>query len=195
MNVKQVAFVVGTAILFAILVGLAVDAFYTSPKYERFCNDTFQPYAVSPEKGIPAVNCSTTNFSDQNLVNGCFSANGIPRYKYDEKGCSLFESCDMCNKKFQDAQGMYNKNAFYMIFIIGIIAMVAGLIITEILGAGLMFGGILTSIYSIMRYFSELGKTARFLVVLAGFLIIVYVGRKKLNDSKEAKKIQKKKKR
>lgn len=184
MNAKQFAFVAGTAILFAILVGLAVDAFYTAPQYNKFCNESFGP--SFPEK-ISPTNC-TVSYSDQNLINDCFSAGGTPRYRYDEKGCSVFENCDFCSKKFQDAQNVYNKNAFYIIFITGIIAMIAGVFITDIFGAGLMFGGILTSIYGSIRYFSELGKTSRFFIVLVGFLIIVYVGRKKLNDMNLKKK-------
>jgi len=193
MNAKQFAFVVGTAVLFAILIGLGIDAFYTSPKYENFCNNS-GAYPAYPEKILPAQNCSL-NYSVYNeLVAECNAKRGFIDYKYDAQGCNIPDKCNICGKEFQDVQNVYNRNVFYIAFTIGIAAIVSGLIIAEILGAGLMFGGILTSIYGIMRYFSELGKIARFLVVLFGFLILVLVGRKKVNDIQaRARDIPKKK--
>ncbi|MFH0831288.1 MAG: hypothetical protein V1886_00250 [archaeon] len=193
MNAKQFAFVVGIAVLFAIVIGLGIDAFYASPKYENFCNNTGE-YQAYPEKFLPVQNCSV-NYSQYNeMIAECNAKGGFIDYKYNSQGCSIPDKCNMCGKEFQDIQNIYNRNVFYIAFTIGIAAVISGLIITEILGAGLMFGGILTSIYGIMRYFSELGKIARFLVVLVGFLILIFVGRKKVNDIQaRARKISKRK--
>lgn len=181
MNAKQFAFVVGIAVLFAILIGLGIDAFYTSPKYENFCNNSGEYYGY-PEKILATQNCSV-NYSQYNeMIADCSTRGGFIDYKYNSQGCSIPDKCNMCGKEFQDVQNVYNRNVFYIAFAIGIAAIIAGLIITEILGAGLMFGGILTAVYGIMRYFSELGKIARFLVVLFGFLVLIFVGRKKVND-------------
>jgi hypothetical protein len=192
MNAKQFAFVVGIAVLFAIMIGLGIDAFYTSPKYEDYCNRTdIYPDAL----GKPAtllVNCSINYSTYNDMISECNTKGGFIDYKYDDRGCSIPDKCNMCGKEFNDVQNKYNRNVFYIAFTIGIIAVIAGLIITEVLGAGLMFGGILTSIYGIMRYFSELGKIARFLVVLLGFLILVFVGRKKVNDIQARSKSYKK---
>ncbi len=188
MNAKQFAFVLGIAVLFAILIGLGIDAFYTSPKYETFCKTPTGPYAY-PDKVVSVQNCSLNYSRYNDMISECNTKGGFIDYKYDDWGCSIPDKCNMCGKEFNDAQNIYNRNVFYIAFTIGIIAIIAGLIITEILGAGLMFGGILTSIYGIMRYFSELGKIARFLVVLLGFLILVFVGRKKVNDIQARSKV------
>lgn len=192
MNAKQFAFVVGIAILFAILIGLGIDAFYASPKYEAFCKmEREQPF---PEKILQTQNCSLNYSLYNDMIDECNSKGGFIRYKYNENGCSIPDRCDMCHKEFNDAQNKYNRNVFYIAFTIGIVAIIAGLMITDIFGAGLMFGGILTSIYGVMRYFSELGKIMRFFVVLVGFVILVIVGRKKLSEIKGGKKIFEKKK-
>ncbi|MFH1248664.1 MAG: hypothetical protein V1660_00755 [archaeon] len=195
MNAKQVAFVVGTAILFAIAVALAVDALMPQPKYEGYCkNQQFNSYPEFVGKPEVLQNCSINYSRYNSIVNECNQLGGMIVYKYDENGCSIPDKCDMCNKEFQDATNKFNKNAFYIIFITGIAALLAGLMITDVFGPGLMFGGILTSIYSMIRYFSDLDKTMRFIVVLASFIIIVIVGRKKLKSNEEKTKVIKRKK-
>ena len=104
------------------------------------------------------------------------------RYKYDSKGCEILESsfCDTCQVTFDKARNIYNRNVFYIAFVIGIIAIIFGIVTAEVLGAGFMFGGVLLAFYGIMRYFSELGKIMRVVVVFIAFALLVYFGRKRL---------------
>ena len=191
MNAKQFAFMLSIAIFFALFIGLAIDAFYPSPKYEHYCNDTEYGRYAYPSKLYPEViNCSANiNYTiKQEIEYNCSAQQkGFVRYKFDEKGCEIINSafCDTCNEEFQQENNKYNRNVFYIAFILGIIAIISGITVSEVLGAGFMFGGVLTASYGIMRYFSELGKVLRVVVVLIALIILVWFGRKKFASGRK----------
>ncbi|MFH0868163.1 MAG: hypothetical protein V1831_02535 [Candidatus Woesearchaeota archaeon] len=176
---RQVFLAIAIAIVFAFFVGFGIAAFYESPKYEDFCEDTFyeKPYP-RPIMG-DAVNCTYIEPSEE-LKTECKDKGDISA-EYDKNGCVESYYCETCNKEFTDINEVYNRNVFIIATVVGIIALVAGIVlkITSI-SSGLMGGGILLIIYGIIRYWSGLQNYGRFTVMGIALVVLIWLGYKKL---------------
>lgn len=187
MDPKKLAMILGITVLLPLFFGLFVDALYPQPKYEKYCLDSKFPYPV--EK--PGANCTYTVTDAQRQ---CEADGGMARMKGDSKGCSVFEVCDYCNKAYTDANSLYNRNIFLILAPLGFIVVIAGIyLMVDYLGAGLMLGGLVTLFYATMRYFSDMSKMLRAMVILVELLLIMWAGYKKIDNSKKDKRPVKKK--
>jgi hypothetical protein len=175
---RQVLLAIAIAIVFAFFIGFGIAAFYESPKYEDFCEDTFyeKPY---PRPIREAVNCTYIEPGEE-LKKECKEKGDISA-EYDETGCVESYYCETCGKEFRDVNEVYNRNVFIIATVIGIIALIAGIVlkITSV-SSGLMGGGILLVIYGIMRYWSGLENYGRFTVMGIALVVLIWLGYKKL---------------
>ncbi|MEK6934401.1 MAG: hypothetical protein AABW46_00840 [Nanoarchaeota archaeon] len=177
-NLKQIAVVVAVSILSAFLIGLAIDAFYPTPKYEDYCKEYNYPRAI-PEK-YPGSSTNCTYQQTEGEVN-CYKDGGMPEFDYDENGCSEFRECNFCNQEFQLVNAKYNRNVFFITAPIGLLLIIYGIFFAiEFIGSGFMFGGILTLAYGTIRYFSNMSKIMRVIVIFIELIIVVWLSIKKL---------------
>ena len=96
-----------------------------------------------------------------------------------------YSSCNTCQKGYQDANSLYNRNLFYIILPIALFAVLFGLFYSfEVVGSVFMFSGILLLIYATMRYFSEMSKLMRTLVIFLGLVLLVFIANKKMRNKK-----------
>ncbi len=185
-NYKEIAMIIGIAVLFALLVGLAIDAFYVEPQYEKFCNSSYYRYGPYtkplPPDYIQPQNCS---YEYGEEYNKCINDRGNPIFDIDEKGCQFYSTCDYCSRDFDIARNKYNRNVFYIIAPIAILAIIFGVLIRlDFVGTGFMFGGILSLIYGTARYFTGLSKVGRVIIVFIELLILIWIGYKKVRKRK-----------
>ena len=160
------------AIMVALFVGLLVDALYEAPEYDDFCEGDSGPRADVKEPLLAKDECADPYFVYQEEIDECHKDEGYPDFKYDEKGCRIYDNCNFCGKEYGEANEKYNRNIFYIISPIGLIAIIFGVLYGfEIVGSGFMFGGILLLIYSTARYFSDMSK------VIAGVGLASYLFR------------------
>jgi len=182
MDVKKIAMILAITVLLPLFVGLFTDAVYQQPKYENYCNNT---YYDSP-KFMPtaAVNC--TDFNNNENVQKCYNKKGNPEYTYDTNGCQTFKLCNYCSVAFNDATQKYNRNIFFILLPIGLAIVILGLyLLVDYLGAGLMFAGLIIMFYATMRYFSDMSKALRAIVILVELLVIMWIGYKKISEEHE----------
>ena len=178
MKAKEVAMVIALAILSSLFFGLLVDAIYEQPVYENYCNDKYARPIYSDTK-----DCVFQQFrSEQVDIDKCYTDGGMPEFNYDEKGCQQgFKECNFCNKEFSSAQEKYNRNVFFILGPVGLILLIIGLFLSyEVVGTGLMFSGILVIAYSTIRYFSNMSKWFRVLVILIELILLILISIKKL---------------
>jgi len=184
MDVKKIAMILAITVLLPLFVGLFTDAVYQEPKYENYCNNSFSSY---PDKAIPATptNC-TQSYGAQ--TDKCYHDGGAPEFNYTENGCQVYSSCNYCNKIFNEAQQKYNRNIFLILLPIGLIVIILGLyLLVDYLGAGLMFAGLIIMFYATIRYFSDMSKILRAVVILIELLIIMWIGYKKISEEHDNK--------
>ena len=176
---RQVFLAIAIAIVFAFFIGFGIAAFYETPEREDFCEDTFyeKPYprAIMGD----SVNCTYIE-PDESLKKECKEKGDISA-EYDERGCVESYYCETCGKEFRDVREVYNRNVFIIAVVIGIIALIAGIVlkITSV-SSGLMGGGILLIIYGIIRYWSGLENYGRFAVMGIALAVLIWLGYKKL---------------
>lgn len=187
MDAKKLAMIIGIGILLPLFLGFFVDAVYTEPKWEDFCErEDYGPYAkpLTPEA---AQNCF--DYYQDPAYTKCMNDGGMARFTYDKNNCSVFDRCDYCQKDFDQAKGLYNRNVFFILAPLGLIIVLIGIYLSvEYIGAGLMFGGLITMFYATVRYFSDMSKLLRALVLLVELLVIIYIGYKKIEDNKQSEK-------
>jgi hypothetical protein len=137
-------------ILFATLVGVGIAAFYPEPKYPTY--PAMLSYPKAPE--------TQTEQDRQTQIK--------QQEAYDKK-----------TKEFEAIKRTYSRNVSIVAVIFAIIALVVSLTFLKTLNLiadGLLFGGLLTLIYSIIRGFDTDDNIFRFIVVAVGFIVAVIVG-------------------
>ncbi len=185
---KHAAMIFGIAVLFALLVGLTADAILQEPKYDDYC----PPDRFSYPRSVPTTLPNTCTYDSMN-ESKCFREGGTPIWKYDEKGCQIFDKCDLCSKEYDNARKNYERNTFFMATPVGLIAIVVGIYWpVEFIGTGFMFGGVLASIYGTVRYFAGMSKFVRVIVILIELCVLIFIGYKKLVNRPEVRSSKKK---
>lgn len=182
MKAKEVAMTIALAILGALFVGLLVDAAYESPKYEDFCGRGHYPDAY-PKYIDPGHICSyNATAQERQSIDQCYQQEGNPEFNFDDKGCQTsYKECNFCNKQFNEANNIYNRNVFYIIAPLGALAIIIGLFMgLEVVGTGFMFSGILLVAYATTRYFSNMSKLMRVVVIFIELVLLIMVSIKKL---------------
>jgi len=182
MKTKELLMALAIAVMAALFVGLFVDAVYSNPKYEDFCTNYAHPY---PEKtgiiGINTTQCSDPYFVYQNETRACEQEKGFAEFEYDTKGCQVYRSCNFCSRDFNVVNEKYNRNLFFIITPIAVVAILFGLFYgMEVIGSGFMFAGILLLIYSTGRYFSDMSKVMRVVVVGIELLLLLWITKRRL---------------
>ncbi|MDO8628160.1 MAG: hypothetical protein Q7R56_00200 [Nanoarchaeota archaeon] len=181
MNLKNVSLTIGIAVLFALFIGFAIDAFYPAPEYNTYCKPEAQPFYGKPyQEPYNTSACPKINANDP-LYKSCTPDKGYVTYKLDENGCQVNPYCETCQVEYDSANKVYSRNLFFMTAIIGIIAILAGLIFITLdaVASGFMFGGIFLIIYGTIRVFGDLSRIMRVIVLGIELILLVYIGIKK----------------
>jgi hypothetical protein len=140
-------------VLFATLVGVGIAAFYTQPKPPEY------PSALKiPREG------------------------GLNQPVFEElKGEQ--EQYDRLEKAFQNQMEVYNRNVSIVAIIASIITLVVSLTLFDkilLIADGLLLGGVLTILYSIIRGFGSGNNKFQFIIVSTSFVIALFLGYLKL---------------
>ena len=177
-KMKQVPMIIVVALLFALFTGFLIDAIYEYPEYEDFCNDSF----LRKEAEMPLVKNENCSFEETVEERECWREEGTPRYN-TEDGCRVYDYCDYCSKEFDDARKVYNRNLFLITSPVGVAAIIFGVYFAiEFLAAGFMYGGILLLAYGTIRYFGDMSKFLRVIVLGVELILMIWLGYKKLTD-------------
>jgi|SRR3989344_1877134 len=183
LDVRRIIVIFVIAVLFTIFVNVSINAFYDQPQYDKYCRLEFtKPQPFVREN----VQCNPLQPS-QELLGSCTSDKGQISYKTDERGCATEPYCEPCSGDFNRAQERYNFIVFLVSAIAGLIALVVGLHlpkkqnpINEWVGSGFLLGGLLTIFVGTARYFGDMGRYVRPVVILVDLVLVIYLAYKKL---------------
>jgi len=88
-------------------------------------------------------------------------------------------------EKKETAEKRFQKHLFFVAVPLGIIAIVIGAFISiQAIGTGLMFGGIFSVCDGYFNYWSALADPLKFISMLIAFVVLLFVGYKKLEIKK-----------
>ena len=89
------------------------------------------------------------------------------------------------SEEYEKKEGIFQKHLFFVAVSLGIIAIIVGSFLSvQAIGAGLMFGGIFSVCDGYINYWLELSDALRFLSLLVAFIVLLFVGYKKLEKRK-----------
>jgi len=158
MNLKNIALGIAVIILTSFVTIYGIDLIYTQPDYNNYCDESTNLFV---------------NDSAQCITAGGFwnSYTGSP--KPSEGYCDLQY---YCRQDYDAAMKAHYKHVFYLALPIGVAVLIAGAVFfgLESVGAGLMGGGIVTLIYGAGGYWQYAQNWLKFLISLAGLVVVIY---------------------
>lgn len=191
-DIKQVAVIVGIAVIFTAFIIVTTETFYETPRYEKVCNQTgyendqhYIPAKPFPERPIN-TSCPDYYYSDPK-INECTSQGGQPDYNYTKDNCPKFEKCNFCGKFFNEAIKKHGTISFIILAIIGLASIIFGVLFKiEFIGSGFMYSGIAIMFYATTRFFTmpDQNKYLKVAILFIELLIILWIGFKKLYKKK-----------
>jgi len=174
-SVKKWLLAFGIAIIFNLFINYGIFTFYEGPDYLDYCEERF-PKPIVIERSQCTQLAVTEEFEDE-----CRENEGMVQYNYDDYGCETEAYCETCGKAFREARDPYERNVFVMLIVIGLIAIIAGVILkVEAVSSGFLLGGILCVIIGTMRYWGHFQNYARFVILGLVLAFLVWLGYKKL---------------
>lgn len=179
MNVKNLILGIGIFIVYLLMLGYGIEAFYPSPQYDSFCTGAGggrYPY-VEPVKGTASGTCAFSRVI-QEQSEACSAQGGFAAYAYDDAGCvSGVKECNLCQKKFDDAQKGYSKVIFVIALIAGLLTLFIGygVLSVEPVGSALMASGVGAILYGSVRNWQNLSDIWRFLLLLVALVLLIWI--------------------
>ena len=151
--ILKIIYSIFIGVLFAVLVGVGIAAFYPEPKPPEY------PSALKiPREG------------------------GLNQPVFEElKGEQ--EEYDRLEKAFRQNLEIYNRNVSIIAIVASIITLVVSLTLFKklfLIADGLLLGGVLTILYSIIRGFGSGNNKFQFIIVAIAFIVALILGYIKL---------------
>lgn len=107
-----------------------------------------------------------------------FMKYGVPQTLTDEQQQQL-DAYDQTEKAYRADSSTYNRNISIAVLVIAVIFLVLGLTLSDhliLFADGLLYGGVFSLIYSIIRGFISEDPSYRFLVTVIGLIVVAAVG-------------------
>ncbi len=89
-----------------------------------------------------------------------------------------------CRAQFSDAQETHSRNAFIAFVVLGVLALVAGVVPigSSIVSSGLSYGGVVALIVGSAQYWGNANVWIRFAIALIGLIALLYIGWRQFRD-------------
>ncbi len=194
-KMKLVILGIAIALVLAFVAGFGVDTFYKGPEYEDFCEEFMERKLINTQEECEAKKGKWTEFEGVRPTELRRNELICTKLSDDSDGISLncrsrdnYEaptgSCDpdfYCRKEFNDVEEVYAKNAFIILIIVGLVAVIAGVYLKlHSVSSGIMGGGVLVMLYASMRFWRNLDEYLRFAILVITLVVLIWIGYKKL---------------
>lgn len=164
MDIRKSAIIIVITVLFSIFAYTLVEAIHAPPEYNDFCKDRPMPKPIN------------NNCSDPERI---YCDVGYPAYEI-ENGCQVNPYCETCNVDFDKAKDKYSFFFFIASSLIGLLALIIGFIlpkksIHDYIGSGLIYGAIITIFIGTIRYFPQMSRILKPIVILIELIIVIII--------------------
>ncbi len=185
-NLLKWALIIGIVIVLNLFFYFATKLVYDEPKYENFCQTS--QVNIQPEGQVACVKAGGAWNANPNEkvpvpapVSPSVDINGQAKPVIASGYCDVYFTCQ---KNFNTARDLYNRNVFLVLVGLGIISIVIGLLLAAnvVISTGLSYGGILSFIIGTIRYWSAMDDYLRVIVLGLVLAILIWLGWKKFKD-------------
>lgn len=174
--------VVGIMVVTNLFLNYALDAFYPAPKDEDFCPNPQVREAVLTEEVCVAKGgqWSEDQYPKEIVYRGAPEMATTPIVEIKGYCNERFT----CQKNFEEAQNVYNRNVFIVLVIAGTILLVGGMFLlsVEAVALGFSFAGVLSLIIGTVRYWVSMDERLRVVVLGVALVALVWIGIKKFRE-------------
>lgn len=187
---RRIVIIFVIAVLFSLFVNLTIEAIYPEPDRDDFCEpEKEKPHIPYPEASRN-ITCPQLDVTDE-IIETCEIEKGYIDYVKDKNNCPIEAYCETCQRDLDESREEYNLIVFIVSTILGFIAIVAGLnlpvkknLVNDWVGSGFLLGGLLTIFIGTARFFGDMGRTIRPIVILLELILVIYLTYKKLGKKK-----------
>jgi len=159
MSLPKTFLAIGIAIILAVFISYGLHVIYESPTNPYQTSNCYETY-----------NCNQYGYGSQAYI-------------------SCKELSDKCSEEYEKQTPRYQhaKNSFFILVILGIISIVLGMSLVELegIGSGLIGGGILITLWSLVytwQYWFTLNKYLKLFVLGVVLVTLIYLGYKKIES-------------
>ena len=188
MKLAKIVLSIGIAIVFAVFVGYGLYTVYEPPKYSQETNNCYQ--TVNCDRFFQSCRANVASdkydYAKEQACNNAVYAN--PEYQMCQ------DAQQKCNDDFTKSTARYGyyRNSFYILMLVGLLAIIGGILISRLdsIGSGFIGGGVMVVLWSLAytaNYWLTLNKYIRLLALGIVLAVLIYLGYKKIEDKLKAK--------
>jgi len=182
-KVKQGLMTLAILFVLTFFIFYAISVFYEQPDWEDYCGTRER----GPKFAQTQEQCSAQGGSWQAYN---YEVECPPDARNCPQGyCDLYKQCQ---KEYNGVNDIYERNVFVIGIIAGFILLLLGLWLQGAsVSTGIMGGGVLILIVSLARYWGQLSKYFRLIVLAVILGLLIWVGYAKVDNFKEKKSVSK----
>lgn len=167
--------IVGIMVVFNLFVAYATRSVYHEPQREEFCPQSQVQEPIVNRDACLSIGGQWVESSTYPPSLGQTVPNKIESYCNREF---------TCQKDYEAALKVYNRNFFVVFVVAGVIALVGSLLITgsTVVSFGLAFGGTLSFIIGSIVYWSDMNDWLRVGILGFALAVLVWLGYKRFRD-------------
>ena len=170
------ALVAGIVVVLNFFFNYSIFLVYKAPQREKFC----------PQE---QVNIMPTTQEECVAKGGSWNVGGEVPAKPVPTAAQLERAtwCDVtftCQKEFNEAQKLYNRNVFVSLVVLGAISLIVSFFISHLtaVSLGLSLGGVLSLIVGPVRYWNDMDDYLRVIVLGIALVALIWRGVKKIKE-------------
>ncbi len=171
-TVLKWSLIIAIVIVLNLFFNYALSVIYKSPQYEAFCPSTQVRQPITDQKKCVDMGGQWNGNYPQPVE--ITKPGVVPPEGY----CDEFYTC---NKNFQDAQKVYDKNVFITLVVLGVLSLALGFALAsnEVISQGFSLGGVFSFLIASMRYWSSADDLIKVFILGVALLALIYLAYKK----------------
>ena len=170
--------VVAIVVVLNLFFNFAIKLAYDQPEWDKYCPQ--KQVTITPDTQAKCV-AAGGGWTENSALNEK-SAGPISMSEPRTKGW-----CDInftCQKNYQTALEVYNRNVFIILIIAGLASLIIGFFLNAIssVSLGLSLGGVVSFIIGTIRYWSNMDDYLRVIILGLALVALIWIGVKKIRD-------------
>ena len=167
--------VVGIVVVLNLFFNFAIKLVYDTPEWETFCPR--EQVTVVPDNQTACVEQGGAWTDDANYAK-------TPRIPGEPVPAGWCDVNFTCQKEFETANELYNRNVFIVLIVAGLASLVIGFFLANIssVSLGLSLGGVVSFIIGAARYWSDMDDYLRVIILGLALVVLIWLGVKKIRD-------------
>ena len=180
-HILKWALIIGIMIVLNLFFNYTISSVYKEPKFDNFCKQGQVMAEPKTKEACVAIGGSWNESSSFTEKSGQPEPVPATREFKSVSTCNVYFTCQ---KQYEAARDIYNRNVFIVLVILGLISLIVSFFVMNItaVALGLSLGGVLSFVIASMRYWSAMGDYLRVVILALALTALIWLGVKKIRD-------------